>query len=216
MENNIFSFNSLGSEAEREALVLTHPYHAMDTFEEAPYADFIQDNKDRFNVYFVGSTTPYEDPRNPNFNEHRIDLPEGYLERLYEGAVREAEEGYPGNISTEDARNLLEENNRILFGGENLFSCLRRTYNDFIDQRSEIEADTELGFLEDISFAPVITPEGYEEMDSLREIREDDLPLLNDSVTRVDFKGDAVKAFHKRSKKDEYSLETANPASSKT
>lgn len=212
MENNIFDFKDIDTEAEREALVLTHPYHAMDSFDETPYADFIQDNGDSFDVYFVGSTTPYEDPRNPNFTEHRIDLPEGYLEGLYDGAVRESEDGYPGNISTEDARDLLEENDRILFGGESLFSCLRRTYNDFVDERTEIEADTELGFLEDISFAPVMTPEGHEDMDSLREIREDDLPLLNDDITGVDFNGSTVNAFRKVQRKDEYRPETVKTA----
>lgn len=102
-------------------------------------------------------------------------------------------------------------------GGENLFMCLRRTYNDFIDERNEIEADTELGFLEDISFAPVITPEGFEEMNSLRDIREDDLPILNDSITEVDFNGNTVDAFYHSPKNDEYRPETVSPTvSSKT
>lgn len=115
--NRTFNFKNQESEAEREALVLTHPYHAIDHFEETPYADFIQDNEDRFDVYFVGSTTYFDTTNSSNFSEYRIDLPESYLEGLYEGGIRESEDGHPGTINAEDARNLLEENDRVLFGG---------------------------------------------------------------------------------------------------
>lgn len=208
--DNIFNFEDLDSEVEKEALVLTHPYHALGTSKEGPYLEFLYENEDKFDVYFVGGKTIPDVQDSTTLNPNRIDLPPGYLNDLYEGAVRE--EGFiPGRISSEDAVNLLEENDRILFGGENLFMCLRRTYNDFVDEKEEIGEDTELGILEQISFAPVTTPEGYEAMDSLEQIRTDDLPIYNPEILKPDFKGDNVTAFQSPPTLDQFNPQISAP-----
>ena len=191
--DSVFDFREHEPVEGDEALVLTHPYHGIHRSVD-PYEEFIRGHEDRFDVYFVEGTTAVEDGP-ATVNNYRVDLPSGYNDGIYEGVVREADGGYPGNIETVDAVDLLEEHDRVLVGGENFFMCVRRTYNDLVNARERSRNDTELGALEEVSYAPVTDLEGDEMMDNLRAMRQDEIPLYHSELTGVDFLGGDVKTF---------------------
>lgn len=195
MKEELFEFRELDS-GRRDALVLTHPYHALGTSIEDPYSEFLREHGDRFDVYFVEGKNFYKEQEDTQLNRNRVDLPAGYLDGLYDGTLVEPHAGKPGNIQDSDIRELLETKERILFGGENLFMCLRRGYNDSVEKKEEIGAETEIGILEEVSYTPAADPEGEELMVNLGELKEDDLFLQKQELPEIGFKGGKVKAYY--------------------
>lgn len=195
-----FDFQELEPVEGDEALVLTHPYHAVNQPDD-PYLKFIKENNGNFNVYFVEGTryvdgnTSYETGNETTVNHPRVDLPSGYTEGLYEGTVKESDTGMGGNIEEDEADNLLLDYNRIVIAGENLFMCQRRTYDDLLKRKNELDVDTDVGVMSEASFAPAVGLDGNERMYSLEDILEHDLPLYNGELLEVEFTGKTVNAY---------------------
>lgn len=189
-----FNSEEIEPAEEGDALVLTHPYHATNLSSD-PYREFIQENEDRLNAYFVQGNNFIDDEGCTKINYPRVDLPSGYTTGIYEGTVKERDTIAPGNVDEDDTAKLLLEQNRVFIGGEGFFNCVRRTYNDFERKKRELGVDTDIGVMSEVSFANAVGLDGSVMMYSLEDIIEDDLSIYNDECLDAEFKGGDVQVY---------------------
>jgi len=122
------------------ALILTHPFKRFNA-DEGEIEEFLEDNNRYDDVYYISKN----DGRIPSIVNYveghpeenlRSRLPPGFENRHYE---RGLEENEWGELTDEEARQLLEDYDEIMVGGAELGHCVDNTFDSLVEERKQNE-----------------------------------------------------------------------------